>query len=287
MSDLAHFTAVGSSPLTRGKRPQRDQKLRRWRLIPAHAGKTRSRCIRGGLRAAHPRSRGENLSRPRGWGKSPGSSPLTRGKRHPVVLLAEHCRLIPAHAGKTPGLPSATDPTEAHPRSRGENAAHFSSGRDESGSSPLTRGKPCSLPMPRANTRLIPAHAGKTLPRPARPPTAWAHPRSRGENGANDFLRSIVQGSSPLTRGKPLHGDVSSHRKGLIPAHAGKTRPESRRPAGSRAHPRSRGENRAPDLDCGDLAGSSPLTRGKHHSTNSHTCRIRLIPAHAGKTTSS
>ena len=31
--------------------------------------------------------------------------------------------------------------------------------------------------------------------------------------------------------------------------------------------------------------GSSPLTRGKHIEQRDTPCRVRLIPAHAGKTT--
>ena len=51
--------------------------------------------------AAHPRSRGENITmRPAGTSRT-GSSPLTRGK--PVGLTKNEYqeRLIPAHAGKT------------------------------------------------------------------------------------------------------------------------------------------------------------------------------------------
>ena len=50
----------GSSPLTRGKRPPARGRLRDYRLIPAHAGKT-SGARSGLIKAkAHPRSRGEN-----------------------------------------------------------------------------------------------------------------------------------------------------------------------------------------------------------------------------------
>ena len=73
---------------------------------------------------------------------SPGSSPLTRGKRRPSSWRRRAWRLIPAHAGKT--LCSATNmPTSsAHPRSRGENRARGRVRPALWGSSPLTRGKP-------------------------------------------------------------------------------------------------------------------------------------------------
>ena len=58
------LSSRGSSPLTRGKPHSPPRRRRSARLIPAHAGKTGGRSIRRrGLRA-HPRSRGENTSRP-------------------------------------------------------------------------------------------------------------------------------------------------------------------------------------------------------------------------------
>ena len=71
----------GSSPLTRGKHGFVVMREDRTRLIPAHAGKTRSHRRRGTRMAAHPRSRGENSG----------------GERS----LAAIAWLIPAHAGKT------------------------------------------------------------------------------------------------------------------------------------------------------------------------------------------
>ena len=55
---------AGSSPLTRGKRSPSPGHPRRSGLIPAHAGKTAPRKSRPPTRGAHPRSRGENTSRP-------------------------------------------------------------------------------------------------------------------------------------------------------------------------------------------------------------------------------
>ena len=52
---------VGSSPLTRGKRPDGRHAGSRARLIPAHAGKTRRRSRLLSADRAHPRSRGENF----------------------------------------------------------------------------------------------------------------------------------------------------------------------------------------------------------------------------------
>mgnify|MGYP001743347077 CR=1 FL=1 len=50
------------------------------------------------------------------------------------------------------------------------------------------------------------------------------------------------------------------------------------------AHPRSRGENRRATTIGSQRGGSSPLTRGKLLLGGVCHCRVRLIPAHAGKT---
>ena len=94
-------------------------------------------------------------------------------------------------------------------------------------------------------------------------------------------------GSSPLTRGKrpTVDGDLDLVR--LIPAHAGKTHPTRPAPALPAAHPRSRGENTWAIESEADHSGSSPLTRGKQVRRLSHERATGLIPAHAGKTSTS
>ena len=92
---------AGSSPLTRGKPSSSASASARAGLIPAHAGKTVSVPNLSLKGTAHPRSRGENLSRIRLRTRSAGSSPLTRGKPERRFQLLGCGRLIPAHAGKT------------------------------------------------------------------------------------------------------------------------------------------------------------------------------------------
>ena len=91
----------GSSPLTRGKLRARGARALRGGLIPAHAGKTRSRSTGRRPRGAHPRSRGENPVKVWGLTCPGGSSPLTRGKHVPSVYGGRRPGLIPAHAEKT------------------------------------------------------------------------------------------------------------------------------------------------------------------------------------------
>ena len=196
-------------------------------------------------------------------------------------------RLIPAHAGKTTVAALALHGNAAHPRSRGENEDEYGIDPMDSGSSPLTRGKPAQGRDRARNARLIPAHAGKTpepVPSPLPKP---AHPRSRGENGRAPRISAPHTGSSPLTRGKRLLMVHLLDLQRLIPAHAGKTRPPGGGRTGPAAHPRSRGENWPDAVAAGIVHGSSPLTRGKLMPTQEQLDFLGLIPAHAGKTSNS
>ena len=69
----------------------------------------------------------------------------------------------------------------------------------------------------------------------------------------------------------------------LIPAHAGKMTFARRVTLIDRAHPRSRGENKAGKKISCHIMGSSPLTRGKFEVGDVRAQGDRLIPAHAGK----
>ena len=91
------------------------------------------------------------------------------------------------------------------------------------GSSPLTRGKLREVGLPLGGRGLIPAHAGKTGAGGRGCPPSRAHPRSRGENAAEETAVDIHLGSSPLTRGKRDVREGAHRIVGLIPAHAGKT----------------------------------------------------------------
>ena len=233
----------GSSPLTRGKRRTHMPQPCDPRLIPAHAGKTPSPESRAVRCPAHPRSRGENLSRSSAEPRGPGSSPLTRGKHRDAHPRRRQIRLIPAHAGKTPGRSHPPRPPGAHPRSRGENHPPSSTRANTPGSSPLTRGKLTHCGCLSSRVGLIPAHAGKTWVACAYDRGTSAHPRSRGENLINAHMRRCDHGSSPLTRGKLADQGLSLDGLGLIPAHAGKTNRGRQGSLLAGAHPRSRGEN--------------------------------------------
>ena len=274
----------GSSPLTRGKPDRILHHPEAPRLIPAHAGKTRSARPSRSRSGAHPRSRGENLAVPPLDKADIGSSPLTRGKLGGWQWYRDPRRLIPAHAGKTVLRALGAGACAAHPRSRGENTRFLKVALFQAGSSPLTRGKRLSRLRGRSRAGLIPAHAGKTAKVARKASRERAHPRSRGENVYSEIRTILGEGSSPLTRGKHFLCEAHGHLCRLIPAHAGKTKNLTGFTDSRRAHPRSRGEN-VEDARAGDLVcGSSPLTRGKRKGEAPSPCQARLIPAHAGKT---
>ena len=215
----------------------------RVRLIPARAGKTRSRAAGAAYSAAHPRAGGENFGSIRKARSGRGSSPRGRGKLLRLPCGRPGCGLIPARAGKTaPGTPRRLTAT-AHPRAGGENPKPGGWGRIFRGSSPRGRGKLRLDQEGPKRTRLIPARAGKTVAAALRAAWLRAHPRAGGENCAGDAEAVDSDGSSPRGRGKRLPARRSRTRRGLIPARAGKTDKDGTGTCTNEAHPRAGGEN--------------------------------------------
>ena len=70
-------------------------------LIPAHTGKTWNHSTTTETAAAHPRSRGENVTQLAPGELINGSSPLTWGKHSGPPEIECRSGLIPAHVGKT------------------------------------------------------------------------------------------------------------------------------------------------------------------------------------------
>ena len=236
-------------------------------LIPARAGKTGRRRTWGPGRRAHPRACGENSLAAQDSEPKWGSSPRVRGK--PVLRTDMHLvgGLIPARAGKT---------------------------KDEAGSalirwgsSPRVRGKHQAPRRFRPSSRLIPARAGKTRACPRRRRGRRAHPRACGENPARTPPPRSWSGSSPRVRGKPRWRPDLRAPPRLIPARAGKTSPGPRRCAVRGAHPRACGENSRAPIESFFNWGSSPRVRGKPRPGALLVVGAGLIPARAGKTSSS
>ena len=131
----------GSSPRVRGKLTAPLWCHHGTGLIPACAGKTRSRWARTWAARAHPRVCGENGKLLRLIPSRPGSSPRVRGKRDASFLLPAVRGLIPACAGKTCFWFVCVMMRWAHPRVCGENGKRYGDFGGERGSSPRVRGK--------------------------------------------------------------------------------------------------------------------------------------------------
>ena len=215
-------------------------------------------------------------------------------------------RNIPAYAGKTVSSLDFRPQRSEHPRIRGENRHMGIQTFTNFGTSPHTRGKPCSTPVLLYAFRNIPAYAGKTKLFANLWNDFSEHPRIRGENFSLTDSAVSKLGTSPHTRGKHLQSLGRGDAAWNIPAYAGKTSNIIGRRSGAAEHPRIRGENAfwCPRRRLG--RGTSPHTRGKrswayreirHHGTSPHTRGkhviflvewwiFRNIPAYAGKTSS-
>ena len=210
-------------------------------LIPAHAGSTPGCFLLLHFIRAHPRSRGVDRGLLYPLFRPLGSSPLTRGRHCVAGFLRLGWRLIPAHAGSTFICAHFVDSERAHPRSRGVDLSQNSPIKRIKGSSPLTRGRRARDTTIRAAQRLIPAHAGSTVPPPLPINGTRAHPRSRGVDQHISPNRNGNIGSSPLTRGRLRTIFIRIAGVRLIPAHAGSTERQSGFLFRLGAHPRSRG----------------------------------------------
>ena len=180
--DVVELCGHGSSPRVRGKLTWKRAVGPFPGLIPARAGKTPRPCPTRSGAWAHPRACGENPLVYLLEYLTGGSSPRVRGKLLALPALRLARGLIPARAGKTPGV-----------------AHRF---RCLPGSSPRVRGKHGPHRCQGGPRRLIPARAGKTAPVPTLMVSSTAHPRACGENSrAEEALRPRT-GSSPRVRGK-------------------------------------------------------------------------------------
>ena len=154
------------------------------------------------------------------------------------------------------------------------------------GSSPRVRGKPRNVTIRAAQSRLIPARAGKTADDAMHEGGRTAHPRACGENSASFSLSLVSAGSSPRVRGKPSCTASTRTRSRLIPARAGKTGRHAANSETTAAHPRACGENAVNRHLISFSVGSSPRVRGKRTVLFLQLFSGRLIPARAGKTSS-
>ena len=130
-----------TSPHTRGKLVRELRLKSPPRNIPAYAGKAPE--IDGRLIGAqkHPRIRGESLQHSYCLSVDKETSPHTRGKPSPGLILSMVARNIPAYAGKAEDLARRLAADGKHPRIRGESSVESVGFFCSPETSPHTRGK--------------------------------------------------------------------------------------------------------------------------------------------------
>ena len=153
----------GSSPRMRGARWYLLAKGHRVRIIPAHAGSTRSSCFCDPPGRDHPRACGEHLLRNCEPAREAGSSPRMRGALKCFPYSVIEIGIIPAHAGSTRFLRAYININRDHPRACGEHCMLLISWLAWLGSSPRMRGALGYSILDNFKYGIIPAHAGSTL----------------------------------------------------------------------------------------------------------------------------
>ena len=192
-------------------------------ITPAHAGKT-SRIRRLTPKEwDHPRACGENSASGTEFLKRMGSPPRMRGKHFLQLLFPVFPGITPAHAGKTLSFRNACASKGDHPRACGENSVGVRFCADILGSPPRMRGKQSSGASAPESAGITPAHAGKTPFRGFSSYYSWDHPRACGENHRPVIALVVLKGSPPRMRGKRGLDKRDAARRGITPAHAGKT----------------------------------------------------------------
>ena len=209
-----------------------------------------------------------------------------RGKRRERQVSRPHQRIIPAHAGQTCSSRSAKCLPPDHPRACGANVSSLGTASRCTGSSPRMRGKRQQFRAQVGHSRIIPAHAGQTSiwSRPAR--TYPDHPRACGANPCSVVRSESSAGSSPRMRGKLIECLRHNLDTRIIPAHAGQTPSIPVRCPSRPDHPRACGANSWTLTGSVKEDGSSPRMRGKLSESRRSISSHRIIPAHAGQTTS-
>ena len=115
-------------------------------------------------------------------------TPAHAGKRLKSADFKNAPGITPAHAGKTPPYLSGSQCPADHPRACGENHGGGQHSNYSRGSPPRMRGKQRIVARRHENTRITPAHAGKTAGVTGRRYSVPDHPRACGENSIKGGL---------------------------------------------------------------------------------------------------
>ena len=235
-------------------------------IIPAHAGSSsRVPWIPGETRD-HPRACGEQYFCLRVCDIDTGSSPRMRGAEPIDLRAVGEVGIIPAHAGSSARCTHWGRACRDHPRACGEQRLR--------------------LPVHGHGQGIIPAHAGSRRRGQTRQQRVWDHPRACGEQPWDCRCLLPLSGSSPRMRGAAFTSLGLGGEDGIIPAHAGSSRPPTQRAVASRDHPRACGEQARPGACHQDARGSSPRMRGAVPAAREDGTYVGIIPAHAGSSVS-
>ena len=128
------------------------------------------------------------------------------------------------------------------------------------------RGTPILAMLCHMTTRIIPAHAGNSMSRRWIMSAKTDHPRACGELGGKRLPIRSGLGSSPRMRGTPNRTNSP--------------------PSSLADHPRACGELVSFADLVRELLGSSPRMRGTPYTAMVVDATLRIIPAHAGNSTS-
>ena len=120
-----------------------------------------------------------------------------------------------------------------------------------------------SASLPSINSRITPAHAGKTREHVQIINNKKDHPRACGKDYYFNKMGGELEGSPPRMRERPPSGAFHPSLMWITPAHAGKTpTPIVQYPAGQ-DHPRACGKDWFPRLDPVRRKGITPAHAGK------------------------
>ena len=233
----------GSSPRMRGKHAVLRNTRSNRRIIPAHAGQTLCPDYYHCHCPDHPRACGANIDMSVPIEDMDGSSPRMRGKLDAAERAIGCGRIIPAHAGQTTSGNPLKIADSDHPRACGANLIECLKHNLDTGSSPRMRGKLIAHGIVGERLRIIPAHAGQTLPVGRSHRERPDHPRACGANAGTTGVAAATPGSSPRMRGKRPEDIQSDNLTRIIPAHAGQTEYPMPTSPTEPDHPRACGAN--------------------------------------------
>ena len=153
---------VGSSPRMRGSLDDLLDDGVDEGIIPAHAGLTEHRRRQSTAAWDHPRACGAHVCILADVNRLVGSSPRMRGSPRRGICTPSSVGIIPAHAGLTGLRRLLQNKNRDHPRACGAHSFSMTGAMFEMGSSPRMRGSPGPGGSQRAQSGIIPAHAGLT-----------------------------------------------------------------------------------------------------------------------------